>query len=388
LKDPKQAIYWRILLSAAAASCIANISWFMQPQIVDSVINGFKASESAAGFVVTGELTAMALTSFVIARLARGLSYLTLCLGGLVLAVAGALATLAVRDYGTLIVIRGITGIGEGAFLMVSTAAVAHLPNPDRAYGQINIVNIVLGASMSLGLPFLLTRFGSDTLPFRLLAALMAVLVVLTLAMPRAERYSPPLESSGHSASGRVIAIAVGVFLVVVASAACWSFFVVFGLRTGLSAAQVDTAIGYSVLAGLPGGVLATFVGARFGRSTPMALAMLITVGAIFVLTYSTDPMAFRVATCINIAGIYFLYPYFFGCAAAEDASGRAAAIAGGAFLLTGAVGPYLGGLLLEYLGARSIAWFMLIGNAIAAVLFTWLERSHQHAPLAARASV
>jgi len=387
LKDPNQNSQWRLLLGAAAATCIANISWWMQPQIVNDVITGLKASESAAGFVVTTEFVVLALTSFVIARLAHGISYLAICLAGLVFALGGALATLAVSGYGALIITRALTGAGEGAFLMVSTAAVAHVANPDRAYGQLNIVNIILGAAMSLGLPFLLERFGAHALAFRLLATLMAVLVVLALAMPRAERYNPPATSGGHGAiSGRVIALACAIFLVGVASAAMWSFYVVLGLRTGLAAPAVDTAIGYSVVSALPAGILATLIGARFGRLNPMAVAMLIMSGAIFVLTYSKDPTAFRVGTCINMAGIYFLIPYFFGCAAAEDASGRAAAIAGGAFLLTGGAGPYLGGSLMEYLGVSSIAWFMLIADAAAAAIFFWLERSHRHALAAAPA--
>lgn len=380
MKNPDPNSQGRLLLGAAAATCIANISWWMQPQIVNDVITSLKASESAAGFVVTAEFAAMALTSFVLARLAHGISYLAICLAGLVLALGGALATLAVGDYGALIAVRALTGVGEGAFLMVSTAAVAHLADPDRAYGQINIVNVVLGAAMSLGLPFLLMRFGAEALTFRLLAVLMAVLVVLALALPRAEHYNPPAASAGDGAiPGRAIALACAVFLVVVASAAMWSFYVVLGLRTGLAPADVDTAIGYSVLSALPAGILATLLGTRFGRSIPMLVAILVSLGAVFVLTYSRDIMLFRVGICVNVAGIYFLYPYFFGCAAAEDNSGRAAAIAGGAFLLTGAAGPYLGGLLMEYLGVPSIAWFMLIGDAVAAAIFFWLERSHRH---------
>lgn len=386
MKNPDRSSQWRLLLAAAAATCIANISWWMQPQIVNDVMNGFKASEAAAGLVVTAEFAAMALTSFVIARLAHGISYVRICLAGLVFAFGGAFATLAVGGYGALIVTRTVTGVGEGAFLMVSTAAVAHLAKPDRAYGQINIANIVLGALMSLGLPFLLARFGAEALSFRLLAALMVVLAILALAMPRAERYNPPT-SAGGRISERVIALACAVFLVVVASAAIWSFYVVLGLRTGLVAADVDAAIGYSVLSALPAGILATFFGARFGRSIPMAVAMLVGVGAVFVLTYSKDLAAFRICTCINVACIYFLIPYFFGCAAAEDASGRAAAIAGGAFLLTGAAGPYLGGSLMEYLGVQSIAWFMLIGDAVAAAIFFWLERGQRHALVAAPTS-
>jgi len=377
LNSPSHTAERRLLIGAAAATCIANISWWMQPQIVNDVLTNLHTSESAAGFVVTAEFAVMAFTSFAIARLGRGTSYFAISVLGAVFALAGATLTLASGGYPLLIGARALTGLGEGAALMVSTAAVAHLSNPDRAYAQLNIVNICLGAAMSLALPALSEHYGAAALSFKVLFGVMLVLVAISLVTPRAERYAPPAPvAAGGGVSMRVIAVALAVFLVAVASSAMWSFYVVLGLRTGMSAEAVDQSIAYAVLSALPAGILATFVGTRFGRFNAAAVAVAVIVVAIFLITYTKDATSFRIGTCVNVAGIYFLIPYFFGFAAAEDASGRAAAIAGGAFLLTGAAGPYLGGSLMEYLGVSATPWVMLVTDAVALALFLWLERT------------
>ncbi len=367
----------RLLVGAAAATCMANATWWMQPLIVNDVMQHLHASESRAGFVVTAETAAMVVIALALARTARGASYLYLCLAGAVLVIGGSVATLYTHTYGALNLARMVTGIGEGAFLLVSTASVSHLSNPDRAYGELNIVNIVFGAAMSFGLPLLVMRLHADVITFRFLCVVMIVLVLVSLATPPEKRYSPPAVGQlTRSRRRRVVALGLAVFSVSIGCCATWSFFVVLGLRTGLSEAAVDATVGYSILCALPSATLATLIGTRFGRFRPMAVTMILVVVAIFLLTHSSSPAIFRITACIVEASICFLIPYFFGVAAAEDASGAAATVAGGAFLSTGAVGPYLAGCLMQYLGVPSIAWFVLGANVVAAALFFWLENS------------
>ncbi len=368
---------WRLMLGAASATCIANASWFMQPQIINDLITGHGSSESAAGLMVTAEFASMSTASFLIARYARGISYLKISVCGAAVMLAGALFTMYVTHYQSLMIARAVTGLGEGAFLMVSTAAVAHLTNPDKAYGYLNTINILFGTAITFGLPVAAGWLSGANPAFSLLLTILPVLVALTLPMPRDERYNPPTATRGSTySSWRVTILAVAIFLLAIGSTATWSFFVVLGTRTGLAMAQIDAAVGYSLLVSIPATILATTLGPRYGRFRTMAVMMVLDIIAIFVMTRSTDPLAFRIGTCIVEAGICFLIPYFFGFAAAEDHSGRAAAIGGGAYLLTGAVGPYLAGTMMQYLGANSIAWFFLGANLLSGATFWWLENT------------
>jgi predicted MFS family arabinose efflux permease len=368
---------WPLILSAGAATCSANLSWFLQPLIVSDLMVSRHVSVSSAALLVTFEFIAITLTSFLLARFVHDVRFRAICAAGGFLMVAGSLATLLVHGYAVTAVARSLTGIGEGVFLMVSTAAVARLADPDRAYAQLNVVNIICGAIVSLGLPPLVDRFGSQGLTLKVIAAMLTAFAVISLAMPRTEIYVPPKHAGrGGSISARVLLIAVASFFLALGTCATWAVYVTLGLNIGLAEVQIDRIISYAVLSAIPAGMLATFLGARFGRLLPMSIATATIICSIFVLATSHDHLLFAVFGCLNQAGMCFLVPYMFGVAAKEDSSGRAAAITGAAYLMTGAVGPTIAGALIDFVGVWSIAWFVLAVDGGAILLFAWILRS------------
>jgi DHA1 family inner membrane transport protein len=371
---------WRILLGTAAATGICNVSWWMQPQIVAQAMKVPGTTESQAGFVVAAEFGAMAILSVVLAQRVRNASYLTIGVVGSLVTLLGAFSSLVATSYGTLIVARFITGVGEGAALMVSTAAVANLPNPDKAYGQLNILNILLGAGITFLLPEFASMEGKLSSPFGILLISQVVFLIAILTMPRSARTRPERHHAGAEIHGsvryRIRIVALATFLVALGSGAMWSFYYVLGLKAGLSDDAVNDAIGLAVLSALPGGALATYLASRAGRFVPTAAALIVMAADIAAMVSVPLALAFRVGACINLAAIYFLIPYFYRFAVAEDESGRGAAVVGGAFLLVGAVGPYVGGLLIQHLGMHSIVWLVLSANVAAFAMFYWLDRT------------
>ena len=95
-------------------------------------------------------------------------------------------------------------------------------------------------------------------------------------------------------------------------------------------------------------------------------------------MSHSHHPLVFRIGAVLIVAGTYFLVPYFLGYAAAQDPSGRDAAIVAGSFLLTGAVGPYLGGFIIETFGVGSIAMIVICTNLIAWLSFFVVDRGQK----------
>jgi MFS transporter, DHA1 family, inner membrane transport protein len=371
---------WRILLGAAAATGICNASWWMQPQIVAQAMKVPGTTESQAGFVVAAEFGAMAILSVVLAQRVRNASYFTIGVVGSLVTLLGAFGSLAATSYGSLILARFVTGTGEGAALMVSTAAVANLAYPDKAYAQLNIVNILLGAAITFLLPEFASTDGQFSSAFSVLLISQIIFLIAILAMPRSVRTRPEHHHAGAEIHGsvryRIRIVALATFLVALGSGAMWSFYYVLGLKAGLTDDAVNDAIGVAVLSALPGGALATYLATRAGRFTPTAVVLIVMAGDIAAMVSIPHALVFRVGACINLAAIYFLIPYFYRFAAAEDDSGRGAAVVGGAFLLVGAVGPYMGGLLIQHLGLHSIVWLVLAANVVALAMFYWLDRT------------
>jgi DHA1 family inner membrane transport protein len=371
---------WRIFLGTAAATGICNASWWMQPQIVAQAMKVPGTTESQAGFVVAAEFGAMAILSVVLAQRVRNASYLTIGVAGSLLTLLGAFGSLAATSYGWLILARFVTGVGEGAALMVSTAAVANLPNPDKAYAQLNIVNILLGAGITFLLPAFASADGRFSSAFSVLLISQIVFLIAILAMPRSVRTRPEHHHAGAEIHGsvrfRIRIVALATFLVALGSGAMWSFYYVLGLKAGLNDDAVNDAIGIAVLSALPGGALATYLATRAGRFAPTAVVLIVMAADIAAMVSIPHALVFRVGACVNLAAIYFLIPYFYRFASAEDDSGRGAAVVGGAFLLVGAAGPYVGGLFIQHLGLHSIIWLVLAANVAALAMFYWLDRT------------
>lgn len=367
----------RLLVAACAGNLIANLSWWLQPEIVHDVIVKFHSSESAAGFVVTAEFASIAFCSLLLARFLPNARYVSVAAGGAFIALLGSLASLFADDYAWLLVGRSITGIGEGAALMVATASVAHFADPDKAYAKLNLTNILVGAAITFVLPAAAWQGRS--------AAFSALLIGLTtcgfffLAIPpslRLESAPAALNSTGVRGHRRsVYVIPLAFFLVAVAGAAMWGFYFVLGLRASLSEQDVIDALGLAVLAAIPAGLLSNLIGTRFGRLRALVVALVIYTGAVMLLTLSSSPLGYRVGTITTLACVNFMVPYFYGYAAANDPSGRGPAITGAAFLMTGAVGPYIGGLLMESFGTSSIAVFVLVSNVLAVMILCRVDR-------------
>jgi MFS transporter, DHA1 family, inner membrane transport protein len=381
LQDPR--VQRRILLACIGSYWIANVSWFLQPIIVSDVVNSFHVGDARAGMVVAVEMASLAFASMLLTRLPQGFSFLRICMTGAVIAALGNVLSLMVTSSNALIGARLITGCGEGATLMVASAALANFSDPDRAYGKMNTCNMLLGTLINFGLPYLQPLVGSAVAFPACLISIVVAIPVLIL-MPRALKFEHAPTSKSHAsevASGRsvwsasVVLLGLATFLIATGSGAVWSFYAVIGAGTGLAPDKVDAAIALAVSGGIVGSFGATALGVRFGRFIPVVLGIVTMTIAIVLLTVSVQPTVFRVATCFNVGSLYFLLPYILGYAAEEDRSGRVAAVISGIFLLTGASGPLLGGALMQSGHVESFAFAAVGFSAIGLGCFTFIER-------------
>ena len=157
-------------------------------------------------------------------------------------------------------------------------------------------------------------------------------------------------------------------------SAALWAFYALIGTQAGLSDAEVSHAIAIAMMGALIGSGLVPLIGNSFGRVGPMTLGALAAAGASFTLCFSHNPVVYRVATCVNVAAMYVMLPYFLGAAAEEDPSGRGVATIGGVYLLIGAISPSVGGILMQTVGLRTMGTIVLVTSAAAWLAFVVVD--------------
>jgi predicted MFS family arabinose efflux permease len=331
---------------------------------------------SSAGLAISVELVVMALGSVFLARWLKSTPLLLVVIVGAAIILTGATLSLIVPSYRSLLAARVLTGMGEAAPLMVSSAVLARFPNPDRAFAVVSAITVVFGMTIFYSLPSFGTSLGLQP-AFPVMLAALLLLTPLQFVLPRdlyVGKAAEPSETvSGNL--GRLVTIAAIILIVLVPSGAMWSFSGVLGAKAGLHAEEANTAIAIAGIMSLPGTFAATWICGRCDRSWPIILGILILTIAVMLMANSHDPLRFRITACVNSATAYFLMPFFFGYAADEERSGKGGVIASCCFLMMNALGPYVGGLMFEHLSAASMARMVVGANMTACLLFLLLER-------------
>ncbi|WP_035036310.1 MFS transporter [Caulobacter sp. AP07] len=369
----------RRFAAAAAGACAANATWWMQPILIGYLITNASLSAPLAGLLVSAEMAALAATSALIVRFAPHWEFRKTGLLGMGLAIIASIATLGLHQFVPLLIARCLAGAGVGAALVVSNRVVAGFDDPDKAFARINVVNLIFGA-LIVGLAPLLHGV-SVTDPY---AAILLALLALSVAMALLPKLRPPAANPEQAVGAPVGPLVVGPALVAlmaitlivgISSGTLWAFYGIIGGQAGLSVAQVDGAISLAIVAAIAGSAIGGLIGVRFGRLAPVLAALAIMTIGISMLASHPSAAGFRVATCANLAALYFVLPYVFGAAAALDTSGRGVSYVGGIFYFTGAVSPVLGGYLERVAGIEVVGAAVFVGSAIASLLFVYVQR-------------
>jgi MFS transporter, DHA1 family, inner membrane transport protein len=364
--------------------CISSMSAWLQPYIVAGVMESFQTGASRAGLIASGELVATALSSIAFTRFARDVSSRQIALLAGFIAIFGAAISAASTSYGLLMLARILTGIGEGGALMVSAVVLAQRSRPDRAYAQAFFINIVFGVALSFLMQVLSESLKGRSIVFPLLLLTLLVLCPLLFLLPRtvaAARSNVSATASGdRSIVVRISLVAVAVICVAISTNCVWSFYFVLGRHAGMDVNVISHSIKLAVLTGSSGSVAAMLLGTRFGRFVPVAIALPVQITAVSVMLASSSTLPFNVAADFYLIAGYFVMPYYLGFAAAEDPTGRGAAVVWSAYMLAAAASPYLGGAAIDEFGLQSIAWFIASACVPAGGLFYWLDYSRRRA--------
>jgi predicted MFS family arabinose efflux permease len=376
----------RILVSSFAAYCVANVSGWILPDIISEFVTVNHLSDSQAGLVGTVELASLALFSIVLARFARGISFRMIATVGTLVAVGFTVLSVFAPSHLALLLFRAITGLGEGATLMVASAALASFPDPDRAYGQMNLVNILYGSALIFLLPWLHGLVGAHV-AFPMLLLSLVVLLPLVLLMPRGLALDARVDTGAgrvthhHDISPRMWLLAGCMFLIAMNSSAVWSFLILLGTRAGLAEPVAIRAVAIVALVSASGSFLATLQGTALGRLGPCIASVVVMTICIVILCLNGDVLVYHVLSAVLVSALYYLIPYFMGYAAADDDTGRGAALIGGVFLLTVALSPYTGGLLIQHFGFGVLAVVAVATNSLAIAGLIAFDRALRRHP-------
>ncbi len=148
----------------------------------------------------------------------------------------------------------------------------------------------------------------------------------------------------------------LALFIYEIGQGATQVFLEQFGLRTGLEEYRIGEILGVAAFIGLSGGLLAAWMGTRYGSLRPIVIGITFNAAFASTLALGTIPILFAASYLGWNIAYYFLVPYMLGVLAQMDDRGRWVVAADAVWWLGAAPGAAVGGILVETGGYTMLA--------------------------------
>jgi MFS family permease len=358
-------------LVGLAGSSIAIII----PSLIDALSRFRGLDTSAAASVMSGELLGMTVATAVVAPAVRRFNRRWLALLAIALCALADVGSMApVYQASTLYGLRFTAGFGEGAMIAAVAAALGGTALPDRNFAIFVACNMLLSAIMFRVLPPLLMGFGLNGL----FGALLALLAVATFALPLFPG-RVPVRATGTTNTGTanqsplnltVLLALLGVLVFFTASGTVWPLMPYFATKLHVADATVASTLSNATLAGMMAALLASIVGARWGRSAPLLAATALLISCMLAIT-ALGGGVYAVAVAVFMGAYMFSTPYYYATLAAADTSGRAVAFSMSVQFAGLSLGPLLGPRLNVFANGFGSIWAGIVLMVVAVALIS-----------------
>ncbi|MBM3107490.1 MFS transporter [Pseudomonas sp. P66] len=356
---------WSLVFSAAGSAYgVGLLGLWALPFLISAIINDLKLNEAQAGILMSAEFVFTMLASLLVAPFMGRAPRRTLALLGTLLAIAANLVSANMTELYSLAAVRCVAGIGAGLALACGNACVSSAKQPDRIAGHMNVLSVLLMIVVMLGYAKVMAAYGLPGLYYAM-AATMAVMLLAIPAMPqRAPVMAAQVNLHASKGSGNIllslpaICMMLAMFVFQARDTMGWAFVERIGTMVGYSGDEVGVLLSFQSFVGLIGPLLAAMVGKRFGLSTPVILAILLTGATSLSYVLGEHSKTLYTIGVMTICVTYFYaLSYLTGLAAALDREGRVVAAASSFLSLGLAVGPAISGGLISLGGFSLAAW-------------------------------
>ena len=353
---------WSLVFSAAGSAYgVGLLGLWALPFLISAIIHDLNLNEAQAGILMSAEFIFTMLASLLVAPLMGRAPRRTLAIAGTLLAIVANVVSASMTELYSLAAVRCVAGVGAGLALACGNACVASAKQPDRIAGHMNVLSVVLMIVVMLGYAKVMAAYGLPGLYY----AMAATMAVMLLAIPFMPQHAPKAETHTVSTgSGNVllslpaICMMLAMFVFQARDTMGWAFVERIGTMVGYSGEELGILLSVQSMVGLIGPLLAAVIGKRFGLSTPVILAILLTGGTSLSYVLGEHSKTLYTIGVMTICITYFYaLSYLTGLAAALDREGRVVAAASSFLSLGLAVGPAISGGLISMGGFTLAAW-------------------------------
>jgi len=350
----------RSLAAMGAFAMAGNTPLVVQPMVVGAMVDTLGLTERQAGILASVELTGVTVAILGLIGLMSRTSRAKLAIMAVFAIVGANVMTCFVRDFGWLLPLRFLSGVGAAAAFCVFLSIAASREQPENVFAVVNAISIAYSGLLNLITPAILRIDG--------LAGIMLTLSFITMLALPTVRWMQAWGPSGSARSNafRMASVPVGIvpllammLLLYTGHGAIWAYQERIGVAAGMSPHAVGKWLGLSMLIwGVLGSLLARLLGMSIGRVWPQFVSLGASVLAVLLLVFALTPLAFAVACALIAFSWFYGLPYQMGLLAARDPKGRVALA--GLMMSTGgmALGPGIAAAFLVAHGHWPIGVF------------------------------
>ncbi len=366
---PPNSMLARIFLAFLASAGLFYVN--IMPAIVDGLKEGLSFTDQQAGFAASANVYGAAVGALLIVFFVKRLSWRPVSYTLLGSLIATDLLSMLIASPEPMIAIRFMHGCIGGALVGTGFSVIARTLHPDRTFGVLLFVQFGLGGLGNLYIPRLVPLFGTDVL----FLALIAFSVATTLMVPFLDRYEVNAEQHRVSSKPKAVVplipislVLASLFLFQASNNGLFAFIIGLGKVSGLELNFITLSLAVAGWIGLLGAGLVIVFHTRYGRTIPLASAMLVTMASTWALHYSASGAVYLIANCVIGVTWAFVMSYLLGLVSAFDRTGQMAALGGFASKMGLASGPLAGGMLLGDDNYALLINLAVIGLALSAV--------------------
>lgn len=374
-----------IIIGLVAATLLAVL-----PLMVGVLARQFGMGVEQAGYVIAINMGGILLGSLSCIVLTRRFSWSALIVSGLLVMTAGNVLTLSTAGLTALVSSRLIAGLGEGVVGACCYALMGQARLPGRSIAIYAGGQSIVGAVGMAVLPTLIANYGWHV--FYLLVALATIPALALVKVAVRGREQVRSEAGAQSVPARPalnipsLGALLAIFFFFVGLAMVWAFMERLGNDRNLSTLELSAALSASSLAGLAGSLVAGAVADRIRVSIGLGAGL-----ALIIVSLAMMFVGGFVPFTAGVCGLYFAwtfqFPFLFECLVAVDRGGRVTVLTpvatGGAL----AVGPAIGGFILQH-GTLTMLCAGCLALTLAGTVLAGRIGGNQRRPIAGRASV
>jgi predicted MFS family arabinose efflux permease len=212
-----------------------------------------------------------------------------------------------------------------------------------------------------------------------LLAVPAGIAILATPLLPAHGRAIPREHRSGVFRSATLLAFA-GFTVFFVGAGAYWTYIELMGQAQGLATRVIADCAALSVAAGIPGGLLASAQGKRFGSLPPLAFAGCLMLVAALLLGTTHGELAFGTAGVLYYFAWCYSLTYQFTLVNTVDATGRAVALTGACAFFGSAAGAALAAPWVSPNDFLAVVWIVAVAACSSVGMYVLASLIHRRA--------